>query len=172
MLHAQNEPSRCHPLVVDDDPDFTVLLRRCLEKVGVPRLQIRSSIDGEDAIRVLSKDGEIPSFILLDLHMPRRSGLEVLEWVRSATPPLSKALVFMLTSSSSPDHMARAFELGIGSYFIKPLEISALERILEGIVAYWNRRDWTGIIPGNMEEPGSSSRTLRSPASIRQTSGP
>lgn len=138
--------SDCHPLVVDDDPDFMVLLRRSLEKAGIPRSQVRSCVDGEEAIQLLSRDGWMPSFVLLDHNMPRRSGLEVLEWIRSAAPPLASVPVFMLTSSSQSDHVARAFQLGVGSYFIKPLGLHELEGVVEGIVAYWkNPRRSIGI---------------------------
>jgi two-component system response regulator len=146
--------SDCHPLVVDDDSDYTRLLARCLERVGVPRSQIRSCVNGEEAIAVLSSEGRIPSFLLLDLHMPRRSGLEVLEWIRSAAPPLSQVLVFMLTSNSDPHHVTRAFELGVGSYFIKPMDVHALERVLEGIVAYWKSPRRPFLIGGNLESRG------------------
>ena len=130
----------CFPLIVDDNRDFTYLLKRSLEKLGVPRPQIRSSVDGEEAIRLLSNGDGLPSFVLLDCQMPRRSGLEVLEWIRSVPPPLGKILVFMLASSSPPDQVARAFQLGVGSYFIKPIETHALELTLEGILAYWKSR--------------------------------
>lgn len=140
----------CHPLFVDDDIDFTLLLRRSLEKVGVPRSQIKSCLDGEEAISLLSRNGWMPSFVLLDLHMPRRSGLEVLEWIRS-TPPLAALPVFMMTTSSNPEHVSRAFELGVGSYFIKPMEIHALEGVLEGIVAYWKSRSRSDIVLGSLK---------------------
>lgn len=146
-MSAEKRPD-CHPLVVDDDQDFTRLLLRCLGKVGVPQSQVRSCADGEEAVALLADGDWIPSFVLLDLHMPRRNGLEVLEWIRSAPLPLSKVPVFMLTSSSDPDHVARAFQLGVGSYFIKSLDIHDLEGILEGIVAFWKSPRRNAVLPG------------------------
>lgn len=129
----------CYPLVVDDDPDFTFLLSMALERIGVPQSQITVCSDGEGAIGRLSASGELPSFVMLDYQMPRRNGLEVLAWIRSKSS-LASLPVFMLTSSLDPQHISRAFELGVGSYFIKPAESHALEAILEGMVVYCRSR--------------------------------
>ncbi len=95
----------------------------------------------------------MPSFVLLDVEMPKRSGLEVLEWIRFSKP-LATMPIFMLTSSAKPEHVAHAFELGIGSYFIKPMAIHALEEVLESILVYWKSRSHTSIIRGSIEPPG------------------
>jgi len=142
---------RCHPLLVDDDRDYMVVLRRCFEKVGVPGSQIQSCTNGDEAIQVLSGGGEIPSFVLLDLHLPRRTGLEVLEWIRSAPPPLAEVPVFMLTSSSEPVDVSRAFELRVRSYFIKPPEAPGLEIVLEAILADWIGRRRHAVVAGRLE---------------------
>ena len=147
----------CHPLVVDDDPNFILILRRSLAKLGVPLSQVRSCADGDEAIRVLS-DRWMPSFVLLDLKMPRRSGLEVLEWIRFSKP-LETFPIFMLTSGDRPEDVARAFELGVGSYFLKPMEIPALEGILESILGYWNSRSHSCILRGSIEPPRPSPKS-------------
>jgi len=139
----------CHPLIVEDDQDFTRILTRTLEMVGVPRLQIRSCSNGEEAIALLAKGERKPSYLTLDLHMPKRSGLEVLEWIRSSAP-IADLPVFMLTNSSDPDHINRAFQLGVESYFIKPTDLKDLEEILQGIVAFWKARHRTRVIRGSL----------------------
>lgn len=149
----------CHPLVVDDDPNFILLLRRSLAKLGVPLSQVRSCADGDEAVRVLS-DNWMPSFVLLDLEMPKRSGLEVLEWIRFSKP-LATIPIFLLTSSAKPEHVARAFELGAGSYFIKPMELRGLEGILESILGYWKSRSHSSIIRGSVEPPRPSPKSDR-----------
>lgn len=133
-------------MLVDDDRDYVLLLGRCFEKIGVLRSQIRSCFDGEEAIKFLSPIKFIPSFVLLDIQMPRRTGLEVLEWMRSAPPQMAEVPIFMLTSSSEPGHVSRAFELGVRSYFIKPLEVDELEVVLEGILASWIGRHRTTVL--------------------------
>ena len=105
-------------------------------------------------------DSWMPSFVLLDLKMPRRSGLEVLEWIRF-TKPLATVPIFMLTSSDQPVDVARAFELGVGSYFLKPMEIPALEGILESILGYWKSRSRSSILRGSVEPPRPSPKSDR-----------
>ena len=133
----------CYPLVVDDDQDYTLVLRRAFERIGVPRSQIFACSDGEEAIALLSKNTWMPSFVMLDQRMPKRSGLEVLEWIRSKTP-LSKLLVFMLTSYPDPHLLRRASEMGAGSCIAKPMAFLALEKVLEGFVTCWKNRSPVG----------------------------
>ena len=138
----------CHPLLVEDDRDYLLLLNRSLVRSGVPGSQIRSCFDGDQAIKLLSGGGWIPSFVLLDMKMPVRSGLEVLEWIRSAPAPLAEVPVFMLTMDSEPGQVSRAFQLRVRSYFIKPLDVHDLEVFLEGILADWIGRARTAAMSG------------------------
>lgn len=135
---------RCYPLVVEDDSDFRLLLARAFAKAEVPKAQVRMASSGEKALELLGKvssDGVLeniaPSLIVLDLNLPRMSGLEVLAWIRM-TPSLGEVPVFMLTSSEAAEHVNRAFELKINSYFIKPRSFDELQLIVEGMLAYTN----------------------------------
>ena len=138
----------CHPLLVEDDGDYNLLLNRSLVTLGVPGSQIRSCFNGDQAIKLLSGGAWIPSFVVLDLNMPVRSGLEVLEWIRSAQPPLAEVPVFMLTLDSEPEQVSRAFQLRVRSYFIKPLDVHDLEVVLEGILADWIGRTRSAAMGG------------------------
>lgn len=135
---------RCFPLVVEDDAAYRALLLRAFENAGVPRSSIRVAEDGGRAIDLLRRVtpgaallSELPpSLIVLDMAMPGKSGLDVLEWIRG-NPALAESSVFMLTSSERPDHVARAFELRIDSYFIKPAETEELQTVINGMLGYW-----------------------------------
>jgi DNA-binding response OmpR family regulator len=127
------------PLIVEKDPNFSHLLRRGLAKAGVGPSQAYFASDGDEAIRILSEREEPPSFVILDLHLPKRSGLDVLEWIRSI-PRFSSLHVFMMTVDSTPESVSRAFELGVSSYFIKPAHVDDLDGLLAGIIAYTHRR--------------------------------
>jgi CheY-like chemotaxis protein len=67
----------CHPLIVDDDPDFVLLLKRCLVKLGVPGSQIQACPDGNAALKLLCMKDFAPSLVILDHKMPMLTGLEV-----------------------------------------------------------------------------------------------
>lgn len=137
----------CYPFVVDDDADFRLLLARAFAKAGVPKDRHQMVVDGEQAIEVLrsvTPDALLrtnlpPSLIVLDLNLPKKSGLDVLAWIREC-PALAEVPVFMLSSSEDPDHVARAFELRTDSYFLKPADLSELQTVVEGMLGFWHSR--------------------------------
>lgn len=137
----------CRPFVVEDDPDFRMLLALAFGKVGVPKDQLRMVADGEQAIEALRpvtpdpllRENLPPSIIVLDLNLPKRSGLDILAWIRQR-PALQDVPVFMLTSSEHADHVARAFELRTDSYFVKPMDSRELLGIVEGMLGFWFTR--------------------------------
>lgn len=131
-----------HFLLVEDDPSAVRLFERSLA-----RTRFSSSVqvveDGEKAIQYLSGKGPfhdrrkypLPCLIILDLHMPKKTGLEVLEWLKGHAK-LSRIPVFMLTSSCSNQDIERAAELGARAYWLKPMDLKALDRIARKIVTF------------------------------------
>jgi DNA-binding response OmpR family regulator len=144
---APTRYSQCHPFIVEDDEDFKLLLARALAKAGVSKDRLRMVADGEQAIETLKRvtpdpllrENLPPSLIVLDLNLPKMSGLELLAWIRER-PELQQVPVFMLTSSEHPDHIARAFELRTDSYFVKPANSKELQEIVEGMLGFWFTR--------------------------------
>jgi CheY-like chemotaxis protein len=102
-------------------------LARAFAKAGVPKARLRMVADGEEAIEALKivtpdpliQESLRPSLIVLDVNLPKISGLDVLEWIR-AFPALEGIPTFMLSSSEHSDHVNRAFELRTDSYYVKP----------------------------------------------------
>jgi CheY-like chemotaxis protein len=100
--------------------------------------------DGEQAVAYLAGEGRfadraaypLPVLILLDLKLPRRSGLEVLQWVRQQ-PGLKRLRVVVLTSSNQKSDIDRAYELGANSYLIKPGTFDSLLEMMKAVDLYW-----------------------------------
>jgi DNA-binding response OmpR family regulator len=121
-------------LLVEDDPDHILLIERALRKVRLAN-PIRVMRDGEEARDYLSGAGTfadrdaypLPMLVLLDLKLPRLSGLELLRWIR-AQQEISKLSVAVLTSSKDSEDLSAAFELGIDFYLIKP---AAFDTVLD-----------------------------------------
>jgi CheY-like chemotaxis protein len=127
-------------LVVEDDPDDRDLLARAFRKAGVT-MPLRFAVDGDEALAYLGAavadlPDSCPAVILLDLKLPRRSGFEVLEWIKGH-PALRRVPVIILTSSRESVDLRRAYDLGANSYLVKPARSDDLLRMVEQIHAYW-----------------------------------
>lgn len=130
-------------LLVEDDPNDQLLMLRSLRRMNTP-MRLRVVSDGDEAISYLKGEGPfadrdqfpLPKITLLDVKMPRRSGFEVLEWIR-AQPKGREAVVVMLSSSMQPEDVRKAYHLGANSYLMKPCDPDDLEDISELIVDYW-----------------------------------
>lgn len=137
----------CFPMLLDGDRAFLGRLRTAFESAGVPADQIRSYPDGAVALRILEATSTQlrppmkapPSFVLLDLDLPGKSGLDVLQWMRS-TAPFTQLPVFVLSANRKPELITRALDLNVRSYFVKPDEQEELQPMVHGMLAHWFRR--------------------------------
>lgn len=130
-----------HPiLLVEDDDNDVVLLRRAFAKSRLANA-IDVVADGEAALAYLAgeapyEDRVLPELVLLDLKLPRKSGHEVLEWIRSQ-PGLRYLPVVVLTSSREKTDLERAYGLGANSYLVKPPDFEALIGMVLTLGVYW-----------------------------------
>jgi len=130
-------------LIVEDNPTDVMLIRRAFARSNIAN-PIQVAIDGDRAVSYLSgRDGyddraqyPLPALVLLDLKLPRRSGLEVLEWLRGQDA-LRRLPVVMLTSSRQSQDVNRAYDLGANSYLVKPVEFDDLQEMLGTLNTYW-----------------------------------
>jgi len=124
-------------LHVEDNPDDVVLTAMAFRKAGVAA-SLEAVSDGEKAISILSKSlpAPLPACVLLDIKLPRVSGLEVLIWIRKQ-PVLKRLPVVMLTSSLLSSDINQAYDLGANSYLIKPPNLDALISLAKTIELYW-----------------------------------
>jgi len=136
-------PSHEWILLLEDSPDDAFLLQRAFQKAGVSnRLHVLH--DGERALEYLEGRGEyadrlmwpLPVLALIDLRLPRRSGLEVLERVRSR-PGLRRLPIVVLTSGADPSDVSRAYDLGANSLLLKPMGSEALQKMVAELADWW-----------------------------------
>jgi len=126
-------------LMVEDDPNDVFMLRRALDKEGLP-FPVHVVQDGEEAIHYLEghspfsdrSQHPFPCLILLDLKLPRMNGLELLSWLR-ARDDFKELPVFMLTSSSEPQDRREAERFGVDAYRVKPLSFGELIQVAREI---------------------------------------
>lgn len=126
-------------LLVEDDPADAVLIQRSIQKVGIPA-QVVHLKDGDEAVAYLSAESSktaLPWLILMDLKLPRRSGLEVLQWIRQQKSDVSRVPVIMLSSSHHTVDIQRAYQYGVNSYLVKPETSDALLSMMTVLKTYW-----------------------------------
>jgi two-component system response regulator len=121
-------------LLVDDDPDDVTLAMRALERQHLAN-RVHVVRDGAEALAYL-EDMARPRLMLLDLKLPKVSGLEVLAHVR-AQPRLRTLPVVILTSSREEPDVARAYALGANSYIVKPVDFEQFLRAVSEVGLYW-----------------------------------
>jgi len=131
-------------LLVEDDVSDYRLIQRAFAKIKpfVPMIRLAH---GDDAVDYLAGDGPyenrslhpVPCVLLLDIKLPRRSGFEVLEWIRAQDSELRRIPIIMLTSSGHQADVNRAYELGVNSYLVKPNNSSELEHLVSAFRTYW-----------------------------------
>jgi CheY-like chemotaxis protein len=130
-------------LQVEDDENDIFLLRRVFERAGIES-PLRVVTDGEMAIDYLAGAGvyadrqqyPLPCLVMLDLKLPKKSGLEVLAWIRQH-PVFKKLVVLMFSSSIQPEDIDRAYELGANSYVQKPVEMQRTLEVAQLLKGWW-----------------------------------
>jgi DNA-binding response OmpR family regulator len=130
-------------LQVEDEANEVFLLQRAFAQVGITN-PVQVASDGQMAIDYLSGSGHfadrtrfpMPGLVLLDLKLPRRSGREVLEWIKSQ-PGLSKLIVIVFTAARYVGDVSLAYELGAKSFIIKPADFSQYADVARLLKGWW-----------------------------------
>jgi CheY-like chemotaxis protein len=130
-------------LIAEDDENDAMLMRRAFEKAQVGAA-LRIVRNGDEAICYLNGDGifcdrkqhPFPAMFVVDLKMPRRSGFEVIEWIRTKAPLKTLPVIVLTASKQSPD-IERAYALGANSYLVKPSSFLELVEMVKQLEKYW-----------------------------------
>ena len=127
-------------LLVEDNPDDVALTMRAFKKNQILNKVIVAR-DGSEALDFLfgtedSPPIEMPEVILLDINMPRMSGLEVLERIRSNERTRLLPVVVMTTSDEDRDRID-SYRLGANSYISKPVEFEEFNKVVKQLGIYW-----------------------------------
>ncbi len=130
-------------LLVEDDLNDIFLVKRAFKLAQIEN-PLQVATDGEEAINYLRGDGKyadrrahpLPKLIVMDIKMPRRTGFEVLEWVKR-DGILRRIPIVVVSSSDNPADINRAYELGANAYMIKPVDFRAVEHLFQSITHYW-----------------------------------
>ena len=130
-------------LLVEDNPDDEMLMLRALEKNRIAN-EVIVTRDGAEAIDFLfgrgkfeGRDtGQVPQLTLLDLKLPKISGLEVLKQIREDERTKYMPVV-VLTSSSEQEDVVRSYDLGANSFVQKPVDFNRFIEATRQLGTYW-----------------------------------
>jgi CheY-like chemotaxis protein len=132
-------------LLAEDDEHDVILVKHAFMSADVVN-PIHIVSNGEEAMAYLSGTGKyadrrrfpLPKLVLLDLKMPKVSGLEVLTWLRSAGENgLKRMPVIILSNSNEQSDIDRAYELGVNAYLVKPSGFGDLVDAVRSTTHFW-----------------------------------
>jgi two-component system response regulator len=122
-------------LLVEDSADDAELTIRAIRNNKIAN-RIELVRDGVEAIEYLESGRPLPRLVLLDLKLPRMNGLEVLQKIRN-NPKTRIIPVVVLTSSREEPDVAAAYDLGVNSYIVKPVEFEDFVKAVTNAGLYW-----------------------------------
>lgn len=135
---ASPSPVRRLLLVEDSAPDVQIL-QRVLRDAG-PGVELRVARDGQEAIEELVRQpidkAPLPDLVLLDLHLPRFGGLEVLKRVRE-NPQTRQLPVVVWSTSRQEEEVRDVYQAGGNSYIQKPRDFPQYREVIEALLHYW-----------------------------------
>lgn len=138
-----NDADQFTVLLVEDDLNDIFLVKRAFKRADI-RNPLQVVTDGVEAIHYLQGFGKyadrtlhpMPRLIVMDIKMPRKSGFEVLEWIKH-DGSMKRIPVVIVSSSDQPQDINRAYELGANAYMIKPMDFRSVEHLFQSITHYW-----------------------------------
>ena len=130
-------------LQVDDEESDAFLLQTVFAEAAIDN-PVHIARDGQEAIDYLEGNGiyadrtahPLPCIVLLDIKLPKKSGLEVLEWIRGR-PELRHVIVILLSSSALPSDVRRGYALGVNSFVEKPVDYERAVQMTHAFKRWW-----------------------------------
>lgn len=139
MTLKSNNPQRNIYLADDDDDDRT-MFSEALHEID-STVVLTQTKDGKQLMEILSDDPDpLPEVIILDINMPKVDGFECLEQIKQ-NANLKKLPVIMLSTSTDPDTIDKALELGATAYAVKPSSFDGLKSLIKNVL----QMDWLSI---------------------------
>jgi CheY-like chemotaxis protein len=131
------DPDEGRILLVEDNPSDVELILHAFAKAGIDR-HVHVVYDGAEALAYLAGQPgvRIPDVVILDLKLPKVSGLQVLRHLRSI-PATTDIPVVIFSSSSEERDVQETRQIGVDMYLVKPVNHEEFKRALGRIIAFW-----------------------------------
>ena len=127
-------------LIIENDPAAARLTKEAFREAGLME-GVRSVPDGDEALAYLRLEGKyasapFPDLIFLDLHLPKKSGLEVLSEIKR-TPKLLTLPIVVVSGSANPSEIREAYELHASCYVRKPDDLHHFLKFIRICYQFW-----------------------------------
>ena len=130
-------------LYADDDPEDRMMVKEAWDESRLVN-ELHTVEDGEELMDYLHRRGKyagfagkpLPGMILLDLNMPKKDGREALQEIK-ADPRLRTIPTVILTTSKAEEDIFRAYDLGVNSFIVKPVNFKSLVDVTLAFGRYW-----------------------------------
>lgn len=137
-------PNSVEVLLVEDNPTDAELTIRALKKYNMANnlVHVKNGADALDFIFGTGKYADsrdisfVPKVILLDIHMPKMNGMDVLRRLKAEPRTKSLPVVVLTSSKESPD-IQECYELGANSYIVKPVNFEGFAMAIQNLGFYW-----------------------------------
>lgn len=139
-------------LVVDDEADIVELITFQLERDGY---KVISAKDGIEAVSKINRDK--PDLVLLDIMMPRMSGLDVVEFIRGKDDTISLPII-IISAKSTEDDIVEGMELGADDYLTKPFSLKVLSAKVNSL--FRRREHFQALLDSSFKEESISYKEL------------
>lgn len=146
-MTLQNTRVQRNIYLADDDHDDRVMFAEALFEIDSTVILTQAQ-DGQELMEILYKQPEsLPDIIFMDINMPKQDGLKCLEEIRNQRGNLKELLVIILSTSSDPLVIDKAFDLGATFYAVKPSTFDDLKAFIKEVLQI----DWLSIEKGDLK---------------------
>ena len=123
-------------LLVEDNLIEIMKLKRTISLLDLDHI-LQEANNGEEALGILENTSNLPDIVLLDLNMPKISGIEFLKIIKQ-NDDLKHIPVIILTTSSNQKDLLECYKTGMSGYVLKPLKYEDYVKKMETVLAYWS----------------------------------
>lgn len=132
-----------HILFIEDDTIESMKLNRVISKQGL-KYKITEAKNGEEALKILEEKNKLPDVILVDLNMPKVSGIEFLRILKK-DEILKYIPTIVLTTSNNRSDILECYKIGIAGYVLKPLKYEDYVLKITSVLEYWSINELSKI---------------------------
>jgi CheY-like chemotaxis protein len=140
MNNSNNGKTMIEILLVEDNPGDVDLTKAALRRCKVLN-HVTVAVDGEEALAILRQQGQHadaprPHVVLLDLNLPKKSGIEVLAEIKTDAA-LRQIPVVIMTSSKAEEDIVKTYDCHANCYVNKPVDLDEFRKVVQAIEGFW-----------------------------------